>query len=96
MKKVKHARDSSTTNLYPANKGSGGSWVRGHGLAVGRERERERERERKKPILGFLLRLFCGKCPTWMTCHPKEARMSWNHQVHAMRDREREHTHCNG
>ena len=41
VKKVKHARDSSTTSLYPTNKGSGGSWVRGHGLAVGRERERE-------------------------------------------------------
>ena len=46
MKKVKHARDSSTTNLYPANKGSGGSWVRGHGLAVGREKEREREKKK--------------------------------------------------
>ena len=50
--------------------------------------------ERKeKPILGFLLRLFWGKCPARITCHPKEARMSWNHQVHTMRDRERESTH---
>ena len=52
VKKVKHARDSSTTNLYPANKGSGGSWVRGHGLAVGREKEREREK--KKTYSGVL------------------------------------------
>ena len=84
---MKHARDPGTTSLYPANIGSGGSWVREHGLAVGKG---------KKPILGFLLRLFWGKCPARITCHPKEARMSWNHQVHAMRDREREHTHCNG
>ena len=56
--------------------------------------------ERKKPILRFLLRLFWGKCLVGMTYHPKEERMSWNHQVHAMRDRERErereHTHYNG
>ena len=50
------------------------------------------ERE-KKPILGFLFKLFWGKCPVGMTCHLKEVRMSWNHQVHAMRDRERESTH---
>ena len=84
IKKVKHTRDPGTTSLYLANIGSGGSWVRGLGLAVGRG---------KKPILGILLRLFWGKCPAGMTCHPKEVRMSWNHQVHAMRDRERESTH---
>ena len=70
---MKHVQDPSTTSLYLANIGSGGSWVRkkkGHGLAVGRG---------KKPILGFLLRLFWGKCPTGMTCHTKEVRMSWNH-----------------
>ena len=80
-------RDPSTTSLYPANIGSGGSWVKGHGLVVGRE---------KKPIMGFLLKLFWGKCSAGMTCHPKEVRMSWNHQVDAMRDKEREHTHYNG
>ena len=51
-KKVKHVQDPGTTSLYPANIGSGGSWVRGkrgHGLAVGRG---------KKPILGFLLKFF--------------------------------------
>ena len=88
-KKVKHAQDPGTTNLSPANIRSGGSWVRGkrrHGLAMWR---------RKKPILGFLLKLFWGKCPAGITCHPKEVRMSWNHQVHAIRDRERGHTHCN-
>ena len=47
--------------------------------------------EKKKLILGFLLRLFWGKCPTVMTYHPKEARISWNHWVHVMRDRERAH-----
>ena len=83
MKKVKHAQDPSTTSLCPANIGSDESWVRGHGLAAERG---------KKPILGFLLRLFWGKCSVGMTCHPKGARMSWNHQVHVMRDRERAHT----
>ena len=62
-----------SSSLYPVNIGSGRSWIRGkrgHGLAVGRG---------KKPILGFLLRLFWGKCPVGMTCHPKEVMMSWNH-----------------
>ena len=41
--------------------------------------------ERKgKPILGFSLKLFWGKCPAKMTYHPKEAKMSWNHWVHAI------------
>ena len=70
MKKAKHAQHTGTTNLYLANIRSGGSWIRGHGLAVGRG---------KKPILGFLLRLFWGKCPVKMTYHPKEVRISWNH-----------------
>ena len=86
VKNAKHARDPGTTSLYPVNIGSGGSWVRGHGLVVGRG---------KKLILGFLLRLFWEKCSIGITCHPKEVRMSWNRQVHAMRDRKREHTHCN-
>ena len=71
-KKVKHVQDLDTTSLYPTYIRSGGSWVRGkrgHGLAV---------RRGKKPIMGFLLRLFWGKCPVGMTCHPKEVRMSWN------------------
>ena len=72
-KKVKHMQDLDTTSLYPTNIRSGGPWVRGkrgHGLIV---------RRGKKPILGFLLRLFWEKCPAGMTCHPKEVRMSWNH-----------------
>ena len=72
-KKVKHVQDLDTTRLYPTNIRSGGSWVRGkrgHDLTV---------RRGKKPILGFLLRLFWGKCPAGMKCHPKEVRMSWNH-----------------
>ena len=64
---MKHARDPSTTSLDPANIRSGGLWVRGHGLAVGRG---------KKPIMGFLLGLFWEKYPVGMTCHPKEVRMS--------------------
>ena len=53
-KKVKHAQDLDITSLYPANIGSGGSWVRGkrgHGLAVERG---------KKPILGSYLGFFRG------------------------------------
>ena len=52
---------------------SGGPWVRGkrgYGLAVGR---------RGELILGFPLKLFWGKCPTRMTYHPKEGKISWNH-----------------
>jgi len=49
---VEHAQGLGTTNLYPANIGSGGSWVkgkRGYDLVVGR---------RGEPILRFLLKLF--------------------------------------
>ena len=63
-KKVKHTQDPGT------NIRSGGLWVRGkrrYGLAVGRG---------KKPILVFLLRLFWGKYPVGMACHPKEVKMS--------------------
>ena len=69
-KKVKHMQDPGTTSLYPANIGSGGLWVRGkrgYGLAVGRG---------KKLILVFLLRLYWGKYPVRMACHPKEVKMS--------------------
>ena len=48
-------------------------WVRGkkgYGLAVER---------RGKPVLGFSLKLFWGKCPAGMIYHPKEANMSWNY-----------------
>ena len=41
----------------------------------------------------FLLGLFWGKCPARMTYHPKEAKLSWNLWVNAMRDRERDDTH---
>ena len=59
--------------LVPSQYKGGGPWVRGkrgYGLAVGRSR---------KPILGFSLKFFWGKCPAGMTYHPKEAKMSWNH-----------------
>ena len=69
--------------LVPSQYKIGGPWVRGkrgYGLAVGR---------REEPILRFPLKLFWGKGPARMTYHPKEGKMSWNHQVHAMRDSER-------
>ena len=62
------------------------SWVKG-------KRAWSSGGERGKPILGFLLKLFWGKCLTEMTYHLKEVRMSWNHYVHVMRDRERKHSH---
>ena len=70
MSNRRKTQDPSTTRLYPANLGSGGAWVRGkrgYGLAVGKG---------KKPILVFLLRLFWGKYPVGMACHPKEVKMS--------------------
>ena len=45
------------------------SWVRGKKAWYG-------GRERGKPIMGFLLRLFWGKCPAVMTYPLKEARRS--------------------
>ena len=69
---VQHAQGLDFTNLYLANTGGGGSWVRGKRVWSGGE-------EREKPILGFLLKLFWGKCPSGMTYRPKEVRMSWNH-----------------
>ena len=47
----------------------------------------------EKLILRFLPGLFWGKCLAGMTYHPKEAKLIWNHEVHAMRDGEREDTH---
>ena len=82
---MKHAQGPDITSLYPANIGRGGSWVRG-------KRSWSSGGERGKPILGFLHRLFWGKCHAGMTYRPKEVRMSWNHYVHAIRDRERAST----
>ena len=48
------------------------SWVRGKGAWFSGG-------EKGKHILGFLLKLFWGKCPAGMTYHPKEAKMSWDH-----------------
>ena len=66
---VEYAQGPDFTSLYPANIGGGGSWVKGKKVWYG-------GRERGKPILGFLRKLFWGKCPTRMTYRPKEARMS--------------------
>ena len=69
---VEHLQGPNFTNLYPANTGDGGLWVRSKRVWSGGE-------ERGKPIMGFLLRLFWGKCPAGITYRPKEVRMSWNH-----------------
>ena len=66
---VKHAQGLDITSLYPANTRRGGSWARGKKTWFG-------GRERGKPILGFLLRLFWGKCLAGMTYLPKDVRMS--------------------
>ena len=79
-------QDLDFTSMYPTNIGGGGLWVKGKRVWSGGG-------DREKPILGFLLRLFWGKCPTRMTYRPKEVRMSWNHKVHAMKDRKRKNTH---
>ena len=55
-------------SLVPNQYRSDGPWVRGkrgYGLAVGR---------RGKPILGFSLKFFWGKCLAGMTYHPKKER----------------------
>ena len=56
--------------LIPSQCKSSGPWIRGkrgYDLAVGR---------RGKPILGFPLKLFWGKCLAGMTYHQKEGKMS--------------------
>ena len=66
VKKVKHARDPSTTSLDPANIRSGGLWVRGHGLAVGREK--------KKTYSGVLTHALLGEMPCWNNMPPKKSK----------------------
>ena len=66
-KKVKHAQDLGTTNLYPTNIGSGGSWVRGkrgHGLAVGRE----------KTYFGVFARALLEEMSCWDNMPPKRSK----------------------
>ena len=48
---IEHAQGPGFPNLYLANTGDGGSWVKGKRVWSGGG-------ERGKPILGFLLRLF--------------------------------------
>ena len=69
---VEHAQGPDFTSLYPTNTKGGGSWVRDKRVWSG-------SGERRKPILGFLLRLFWGKCPAGMTYRLKEVRMNWNY-----------------
>ena len=65
MKKVKHTRDPGTTSLYPANIKSGGSWVKGHGLAVGRG---------KKTYSGVLAQALLGEMSCWDDMPPKRSK----------------------
>ena len=46
--------------------------------------------EKGEPILGFPFKLFWGKCLAGMTSHPKEANISWNHEVHVIEVGKRE------
>ena len=64
VKKVKHAQDPGTTSLYPANIGSGGSWVKGHGLAVGE----------KKNYSGVLAHALLGEMSCWDDMPPKRSK----------------------
>ena len=66
---MKHAQGPDITSLYPANIGRGGSWVKG-------KRSWSSGREKRKPILGFLIRFFWGRCLAEMTYHLKEEKMS--------------------
>ena len=62
------------------------SWVRDKmAWFGGREREKTYFEVPTWALLG-------GKCPVGMTYHLKEAKLSWNHYVYAMRDKEREGT----
>ena len=65
VKKVKHVRDPGTINLYPANIKSGGSWVRGHSLAVGREKE---------TYSGVLAQALLGEMSYWNDIPPKRSK----------------------
>ena len=71
-KKVKHTRDPGTISLYPANVGSGGSWVRGkkgHSLAVGRGK--------KKTYSGVLAQALLGEMSCWDDIPPKKSKDEW-------------------
>ena len=69
---MEHAQGSGTTNLYLAN-----TRVVGHGLEV---------REgmvwwwgEEEAYSGVPVQTLLEKCPTGMTYHQKEGKMSWNH-----------------
>ena len=62
------------------------SWVRGKKAWFGGG-------EREKTYFEVPTRALLGEVSCWNDIPPKEAKLSWNHQVHAMRDREREGTH---
>ena len=65
---MKHAQDLCTTNLYPANIRSGGSWVRSkrrHGLVVGRV---------EKTYSRVLGQALLGEMSCWDDMPPKRSK----------------------
>ena len=63
-----HVQDLGTTNLYPANIGSGRPWVRGkrgHGMAVGRG---------EKTYYGVLTQALLGEMSYWDDMPPKRSK----------------------
>ena len=61
---MEHAEGLDLISMYLANTGSGGSWVKG-------KRAWSDDRERRKPIMGFLLKLFWGEMSYWDDIPPK-------------------------
>ena len=57
----------NTSSLYLANIGSGGSWVRGHGLAVGRG-------IKKKTYYGVIAQALLGEMFCWDDMPPKRSK----------------------
>ena len=61
------------------------SWVRGKRAWFG-------SGERRKTYSKVPVRALLGEVSYWDDILPKGAKLSWNHWMHAMRDREREGT----
>ena len=62
------------------------SWVRGNRVWFGGG-------ERGKTYFEVPAGALLGEVSYWDDILPKGAKLSWNHWMHAMRDREREGTH---
>ena len=82
----RHAQSPGTTSLYPANTK--------HGEVGGLEDQRawfDGGERGKIYFYGFGSSSF-GEVSCWDGLLPKRGKLSWNHQVHIMRDKEREIT----